>query len=123
MDTDKLTVFLHYTQRYETISRHFPLQARQTQPPSRTDAMQVEAELRRDQDYQHALHTYFNMCSEQHYLRQATLIDNDVWEMWKEGMRSAMQNPHLTNAWNERRDGYKHLTDFQAMMDNFVLES
>lgn len=44
---------------------------------------------------------YFNLCSEEFYLQSRGMIDENVWQMWGNGMRLTMRGmkfkPHGVN--------------------------
>lgn len=49
---------------------------------------------------------YFDLCSEEHYLHDKGIILQDVWDMWKDGMKLNMEKDIYLTSWKMLRGEY-----------------
>jgi len=49
------------------------------------------------------MRVYFDLCSEEWRLNEekGAVIDNDVWEDWKQGMQLLLSKPAFANSWEK----------------------
>lgn len=77
---NRLNTFLEYTRRYQEIIRHL-----HSGSGSRLDNM----------------HLYFNLCREEFYLHKKGTLDDAIWNLWVEEMRTMMNDQQNQVAWKE----------------------
>ena len=97
----KLQFFAEYTRRYQDIILRMP---KDHNDPLWLNYMQL----------------YFDLCSEEYYLRGKGIIDNDVWDLWVDGMEFAMRKLSFKRAWQGHLA--QHYTDnnFIHFMNNLI---
>lgn len=61
---------------------------------------------------------YFDLCSEEFYLNEKGAIPKDVWQLWKEGIKTAMKNKSLQTAWKGRNGVYYSNKGFVHFMND-----
>jgi hypothetical protein len=115
-DQLRTIVFLEYTKRFNKIMRRLPVNARKPGSPYRLaalpegDRMEVVAVFR----------DYFNMCSEEMWLKSAGRIDSGTWNIWCDGMKDAARTPAFPEAWSELADEYRYHPKFRNFMDVLI---
>ena len=50
---------------------------------------------------------YFDMCSEEYYLRSIRAISDEVWHLWEDGIRTVMHRPWFQEKWKIQGIAYK----------------
>lgn len=89
----KMHTFLTYSERYQQVMLNLPSTVRdKTFLIASLNAAERERALR-------WFRTYFDMCSEEHYLHSVKLIDNKVWSLWSQGISDSLQKPAFVQAW------------------------
>ncbi len=91
----KLIIFMGYTQRYQEILIHFPIDIAK-------DDFNLEVFLEKEENKDELLlwmRAYFNICSEEYQLGKDKLIDKHIWKLWDAGIVSSMSKPSFQNAW------------------------
>ena len=63
---------------------------------------------------------YFNLCSEEFYLHRQGYILPDVWNFWKEGMRSCLSSSDYQSAWVVCGADYN--AEFKSYIDELLAE-
>ena len=116
MTNEQLTVFLEYTRRFDQIAQDFPSGSRQA--PTQFDRYHQEQKYKNSEQVQHAIVRYFNLCSEEFYLRDEGLIVDKVWQLWRAHMTIVMRSRVFSLLWSEMRLGFDLQPDFQQFVDN-----
>ena len=96
---NRLNTFLEYTRRYQEIVRCL-----HSDPENRPDNMRL----------------YFNLCQEEFYLHQKGTIDDTIWNLWVEEMRTMMNNQQNPVAWKELGSHFPK-DDFVSFMHQEVI--
>ena len=111
-----LQTFSDYTRRYDDILDRLPEEARVPEETLNLDDLGT-AERRR---LLVGLRRYFNLCSEEFYLRKRRRIDSETWKIWESGIRATMRLPTFRRAWEIIGPEYGYFEDFQAFMQGVV---
>lgn len=64
---------------------------------------------------------YIDLCSEEYYLNKKKCLDNDVWEMWQDGMRLIVKVQDLRIVWRACSQHYND--DFCKFFNNMIKDS
>ena len=121
MTSEQLTVFIHFTSRFDDIAREFPLKFRTAEDLADYD---FTAEK---QQYGDKIIRYFNLCSEEFFLHSNKCIPDNIWKIWKSQMTKTMQIGLFKRMWKENRSSYAEVKGhsgetFQDFFDNIVGE-
>lgn len=97
----ELQNFTEYTRRYQEIVLNLP----QTINSPDFDFLDLSDELR-DKSLRF-MRAYYDLCSEEHYLNKNGLVDQNVWELWSDGMCAAFKKRAFRDAWDLiQKDSY-----------------
>jgi len=89
----KLQSFSEYTKRYQEINMRMPLDVYDINYSiDELDEPQKNELLKN-------MRAYFDLCSEEYYLGKNDLIENYIWDQWKNGMNMSMKTPAYRRAW------------------------
>jgi hypothetical protein len=115
----RIAVFSEYTKRYADIVDRLPFDARrigaQFEPEKLPDAERKE--------YLNAMRRYFNLCSEELYLRNSGRIARTTWKIWEEGIEDTVSWPGFEYAWKELRREYSRYAQFTHFIDDAIRKS
>lgn len=100
--------FSDYTKRYQEIILHFPENINEA-----NFLLSTHPENTRTMRYMRA---YFDLCFEEWYLNQRSLIDKEIWKVWKSGMEAALSKSAFRQAWSQ----IKQDTSFGKEFEEFV---
>ncbi|CAA6816344.1 MAG: Unknown protein [uncultured Sulfurovum sp.] len=108
----KMQIFFNYTDRYQNILIHLPIDVQSNDFDSNS---LTEQDLK-------WFRAYFDLCSEEFYLAQKKLIDNDVWLLWKLGLKESLKKPAFMFAWKKipRNNSYD---EFDKFVKKLLLEN
>lgn len=62
---------------------------------------------------------YFDLCSEEFYLHTKGMIEDYVWELWTDGMRTAMRQRSYKASWKLLGQYYNDAS-FISFMDDLI---
>lgn len=104
----KLQNFAEYTRRYQHIVLNFPedINARDFLLNGRKDYDSVMRYMR----------AYYDLCFEEWYLQRQGLIGSDFWEIWDDGIKTALSKPAFQQAWQVMKAD----TNFGAEFSRFA---
>jgi hypothetical protein len=111
-----LQTFSDYTKRYDDILDRLPEEARLLEESLNPDDL-TAVERRR---LLIGFRRYFNLCSEEFYLRKRRRIDVETWGIWEKGIRQTMRFPTFRRAWETIGVEYAYFADFRAFMQGVV---
>lgn len=77
--------FAEYTKRYQDLI---------LQMPDNLNTTSIHCK-----DVNTYMRLYFDLCSEEFYLHSKGVIDDKVWWLWTEGIRTSMNNTKYKTAW------------------------
>lgn len=97
--------FAEYTKRYQEIILKMPSDL------SCINLSEIEIPIR----------LYFNLCSEEYHLRNKGYINDEVWNLWKEGMIETMHQKVFRQAWAKFKSLYS--SDFWCFFEHEVLKA
>ena len=97
--------FAEYTKRYQDLILQMP------------DDLDISSINCKDVDK--FMRLYFDLCSEEFYLRSKGVIDNKVWELWEDGIRTTMRKPKYKTAW-KLLGSYYDDENFSHFMNNLT---
>lgn len=117
MDSDKLQVFLTYTDRFDRIMAEWPIELRlQRHDDMEADLQQqVVKTLKKNRLL---VLRYINLCSEELYLHRNQLVDDEIFAMWKNHMASVFAIPAVKAVWEEISTGYS--ADFVDFIESLT---
>jgi hypothetical protein len=111
-----IVTFAVYTGRYMDAMDRLPSEARRPGGDFRLDSLSRS-------DRESALggmRRYFNLCSEEFYLKSKRKIDRHTWEIWEAGIHDAIRLPCFRETWPELRAEYSFYTEFTSFIDNLA---
>lgn len=88
-----LNFFSEYTKRYQEITLNLPESVNRED----FDYDSLEPEIR-DQTLRY-MRAYFDLCSEEYFLKRKKHIDDETWKEWKTGMEFAFSKTAFREAW------------------------
>ena len=107
----KLQNFTEYTRRYQEILLNLPENINSNNfELEKLDKEKKEKTLR-------YLRAYYDLCSEEFYLKNNKYLDSKVWKLWELGMKSAFRKKAFVDAWALIQKDTYYYTEFE----NFVL--
>ena len=62
---------------------------------------------------------YFNLCSEEFYLKEHGLVSPEIWNNWADGMTTRMKSPTLQEEWKNMREE-EYFDSFRQFMDELI---
>ncbi|MDF1821049.1 MAG: hypothetical protein P1U64_05740 [Alcanivoracaceae bacterium] len=90
----QLNFFAEYTRRYQEIILNLPETI--NQPDFNFDALDSSS---RDKSLRY-MRAYFDLCSEEYFLRRSDHIGRKTWQEWKAGMEFAFSKTAFQDAWD-----------------------
>ena len=115
-DQLRTATFLAYTERYSTIMGRLPYEARRPSSGYRLESAPHEERIA----VLGVFRDYFNLCSEELWLRSIGRIDRRTWAIWVEGMGQVTLFPAFREAWKELSEEYEPYTPFKKFMNELV---
>lgn len=107
----QMNTFLTYTQRYQEIMMHFPIDF---EKPGFT-IKSVNPEER--EDLLRWIRAYFDLCSEEYHLSKEGFVCERVWKLWEGGMVDSLRADLFLESWLIlQREGY-YAEDFSNYVD------
>lgn len=89
----QLNFFSEYTKRYQEITLNFPESINRDD----FDYHSLEQTVR-DKTLRY-MRAYFDLCSEEYFLKRKKHIDDETWKEWKTGMEFAFSKTAFREAW------------------------
>lgn len=111
-------VFLEYTKRFNQTMGKLPSAARKPGSPFHIASLPGDDQL----EVVAVFRDYFNMCSEEMWLKSSGRIDSGTWNIWSEGMKDAARTPAFSEAWAELADEYRYYPKFRKFIDTLIAE-
>jgi len=108
----RLQNFGEYTRRYQQIVLNFP---------EDINARSFSLVERKDKDYAEVMRymrAYYDLCFEEWYLNRKGLIEDDFWNVWLDGIKTAVSKPSFQQAW----EMMKADTNYGPHFSNFIQE-
>jgi hypothetical protein len=116
-DQLKTAVFIAYTERYSRVMAQLPFEARSPGSGYRLDDV-PEAERT---VVLSAFREYFNLCSEEWWLKSNQRIDNATWQVWELGMKEVARLPCFAEAWQGLCEEYASFDQFRGFMNGMAV--
>jgi hypothetical protein len=111
-----ISTFTVYTGRYMDAMHRLPSEARRPGGDFRLDSLS-----RTDREGAlGGMRWYFNLCSEEFYLKSKGKIDRDTWQIWEAGIHDAIRLPCFRETWPELRAEYSFYKEFTSFIDNLA---
>ncbi len=117
-DQLRVTVFLTYTERYSKVMNGVPFEARRPGSDYQLDSRHAEEKAR----VLSAFREYFNLCSEEMWLREHRRIDRATWQIWERGMQQVARFPSFREAWEFLASEYAYYGRFQKFVTEGLLQ-
>ena len=92
-EISQFTFFAEYTKRYQEIVTNLP--------EDMNDVNVLE-----DEDTRRYLRVYFDLCSEEYFLYTKKQISEEVWDEWKDGIKTTFRKEAILEYWKERKTSY-----------------
>lgn len=96
--------FAEYTKRYQDLMLSMP----------KLDTSSIG-----NKDFDTYMRLYFDLCSEEYYLHSQGVIDDFVWGLWTEGIKTAMNKKKYQTAWISL-GGYYDDPSFKKYMSDII---
>jgi hypothetical protein len=113
-DQIKHNFFAEYTKRYQEIILHFPENINDNN--FRYDELEKEI---KDKTMRY-MRVYFDLCSEEYFLKNKGVLDEDVWSDWQEGMISTFNKPAFKIAWKQVTQDSDFYKEFKNFIDSII---
>jgi hypothetical protein len=91
----RLQNFIEYTKRYQNIILNFPETVNESTFMLDNLSEDVKVKTMR------YMRAYFDLCYEEFVLHEKKFIDDEFWEIWKDGMKAAFGKPAFKEAWQK----------------------
>lgn len=107
----QLNFFGEYTRRYQEIILNLPETI--NQPDFNFDALDSSS---RDKALRY-MRAYFDLCSEEYFLRRSGHIGSKTWKEWKAGMEFAFSKTAFQDAWDILRKDTIYYGEFSEFVE------
>jgi len=111
----QLNFFADYTRRYQEIILNFP----ESINKDSFDIDSLPSDVR-DKTLRY-MRAYFDLCSEEYYLKRKNNIDNDTWDEWKTGMQFAFSKSAFIQAWKILRLDSIYYGEFTKFVNDSII--
>lgn len=105
----KLQFFAEYTKRYQDLILHMP--------------KDIDDRPLNDKEAETFMRLYFDLCSEEYYLYKHDGIDEEVWGLWVDGMKTAMSRIKFREFWKELHSHYDDKDFVNFMYEDVINKS
>lgn len=119
MNADQLKVYLEYTARFDRIFLEFPIEGRLGRLGD-YDRQLADTRNANSEAIDRIIIRYFNLLSEEHYLHEQNLIDDEVWAMWTQLIQEALRSELIRNIWINIRDTYNYYQPFVEYVNGLL---
>jgi len=107
----RLQNFAEYTRRYQQIVLNFP---EDINSPSFVLGKPGTEKYDNVMRYMRA---YFDLCFEEWYLHRQGLIETDFWNIWYDGIETAVSKPSFQQAWRVMKADTNYGPEFSSFID------
>jgi hypothetical protein len=111
-----MITFAVYTGRYMDAMDRLPSEAHRPGGDFRLDSLSQAAR----ESALGGMRRYFNLCSEEFYLKSKRKIDRDTWKIWETGIHDTIRLPCFRETWSELRVEYSFYEEFTSFIDNIA---
>jgi len=98
----QLQNFIEYTRRYQEILLNLPIGI------SRPDYDLNAQDETQKQNALKYLRAYFDLCAEEYWLDSHGYFEKEIWQLWRNAMKSKMQKKAFKDAWDTFRNDIHH---------------
>ena len=112
----QLNFFADYTKRYQKIMINLPADI------NMDDFNIHELENDTKEKILVYMRSYFDLCSEEYYLSQKKLIDDDTWKEWSSGIEYTFSKKAFQEGWKLIALDTKYYHDFTEHINNLLHE-
>lgn len=110
----KIHTYLTYTQRYQEIAIHLPIGVE-------ADGFSLEKySTDEKEEILRWLRAYFDMCSEEFYLHDNELVDEQVWCLWEAGIVDSLKKPAFVKSWGLIQSNKYFHNKFATYIENII---
>ncbi len=106
----QLNFFSDYTKRYQQIILGFPEGIN-----DKNFRISEQPADQRAHTLRH-MRAYFDLCSEEYYLKIQGHIDKDMWKEWESGIRFALSKPAFQEAWHTLHQDTTYYKEFAGFV-------
>lgn len=110
----RLNFFAEYTKRYQEIILNFPEGINSPE----FDYAKLSPEIR--SKTLRFMRVYFDLCSEEYDLWNASYLDRRIWNNWKAGIEYACSKRAFKDAWNIIKLDTKYYPQFSSWIDEII---
>lgn len=107
----RLQVFADYTKRYQEIKFRFPSAIYS----AGFELVKLDDESK--EDVLRSVRAYFDLCSEEFFLAEKKMIDQNVWNMWKDEILESMTRPIFQQVWKKIESEYETYPAFVTFVN------
>ncbi|NQZ05501.1 hypothetical protein [Idiomarina sp.] len=108
----QLTFFSEYTKRYQEITLNLPSNI--NEQSFSFDALPPEL---KDRTLRY-MRAYFDLCSEEYFLKRKNHLDDETWKEWKTGMEFSFSKTAFREAWKLLQLNSTYYGEFTAFVTN-----
>jgi hypothetical protein len=110
----KMQTFLTYTERYQEIVLNLPI-------GMESEDFSIENFDEKTQEkILKWLRAYFDLCSEEYYLKNNRLIDKEAWRLWESGMKDSLKKPAFIQSWRIIQTNKYFHKDFAGYIEGII---
>lgn len=113
----QLNFFSEYTRRYQEITLNFPESINE----ENFDYDSLSTEVK-DKTLRY-MRAYFDLCSEEYFLKRKSNIDNETWLEWKTGMEFAFSKSAFQQAWEILKLDTIYYGEFSKLVNKTILKN
>ena len=113
----QLSFFSEYTRRYQEIILNFPESI--NKESFNYDSLSVEV---KDKTLRY-MRAYFDLCSEEYFLKRKKNIDDETWKEWRTGMEFAFSKPAFKLAWEILELDTIYYGEFSKLVNESMLKT
>jgi len=106
----QLTFFSEYTKRYQEITLNLPSNI--NREDFSFDALPPEL---KDRTLRY-MRAYFDLCSEEYFLKRKNHLDDETWKEWKTGMEFSFSKTAFREAWKTLQLNSTYYGEFTAFV-------
>jgi hypothetical protein len=113
----QLNFFSEYTKRYQEITLNFPESI--NEDDFDFDSLDKD---QRDKTLRY-MRAYFDLCSEEYFLKRRKNIDQATWDEWETGMKFSFSKTAFLKAWKMLQLDTIYYGDFTKFVDETITQT
>ena len=112
----QLNFFSEYTRRYQEITLNLPESINEEDFDYDSLSPDIKDKTMR------YMRAYFDLCSEEYFLKRKGSIDNETWSEWETGMKFAFSKSAFQQAWKMLQLDTIYYGDFSKLVNESIMK-